>query len=234
MAPPSQDAADSREKLEDFTFFAVVRRSRVMVLLAALLLQIALAPLTDQVPLLDTMIQIGLVLAAIYTAADSRRHLRVGLALGIPSVIFNTIFLATGNVSWGWAAYFMALLLYAHVIKLLLAHIFRAKAVTLDIIGMALCTYVLLGALWTLFYLPVLTLNPEAFSFNVAPQPGENTAVLTYFSYVTLTTLGYGDISPVSQVARTLAILEALTGTLFLAVLISRLVGTYSAGRKSG
>ena len=54
---------------------------------------------------------------------------------------------------------------------------------------------------------------------------------MTYFSYVTLTTLGYGDIVPISPLARSLAVLEALTGVLFLAVLISRLVGSYRSER---
>jgi hypothetical protein len=57
---------------------------------------------------------------------------------------------------------------------------------------------------------------------------GEPTAVL-YFSFATLTTLGYGDIVPVSAIARTLATLEAITGQLYLAVLVARLVGLHIA-----
>lgn len=233
MPDYSRTGHGPQEKLEDFTLVAMMRRHRVLALLVALFLNIALTPLFDRLPWLDTLIQIALVLAAIYTAADTRRHLQQGLALGLPALILLTVFYLTGKMALGWAGYLMSLLLYLHVVKLLLAQIFRARAVTLDTIGMALCTYILLGALWTLFYLPVCQLNPEAFAFNHTPDQGEMTATLTYFSYVTLTTLGYGDISPVSQVARTLAILEALTGTLFLAVLISRLVGTYSSGRKN-
>ena len=54
-----------------------------------------------------------------------------------------------------------------------------------------------------------------------------------YFSFSTLTTLGFGDITPVSRVARTLAIMETVTGTLYLAILISRLVGRYSSATQS-
>jgi len=78
-----------------------------------------------------------------------------------------------------------------------------------------------------LFYAPLAAYDPDAFTRPIVQEGSDAGVTLTYFSYVTLTTLGYGDISPVSPWARMLAILEALTGTLFLAVLISRLVGTY-------
>ena len=56
--------------------------------------------------------------------------------------------------------------LYLHVIRLMLSQIFRARVVTLDEIALALCTYVLLGLIWVLFYLPLLAVDPSAFAFN--------------------------------------------------------------------
>jgi len=218
---------------EDRYLFHLVQRSRVMVLLGALLMSIVLNPWIAHSPLLSHLTKVALIVAAVYTAADNKHHLGLGLGLGIPAVILLVSAQVSGNRDLGWVAYLLALFLYVHVIRLFLQHIFLAEIVTLDTIGMALCTYVLLGALWTLFYTPVLVLDPGSFIFNGPhPQGEEIAAVLTYFSYVTLTTLGYGDIVPVSEIARALAILEALTGTLFLAVLISRLVGTYSSSRK--
>lgn len=222
---PESDAAGS--------FFHLVKRSRVLVLLLALLAQIALSPWMDQFPLMDALLNLGLILAAIYTVADQSRHLKWGLALGVPAVVLLLLGRILEMPSLQWAGYLFALMLYLMVIRLFLFQIFRAPEVTLDTIGMALCTYVLLGALWMLFYTPILTLDPEAFAFNTAVVPGAEGKTLTYFSYVTLTTLGYGDIVPVSDLARSLAILEALTGTLFLAVLISRLVGKYRSSTKS-
>jgi len=84
---------------------------------------------------------------------------------------------------------------------------------------------VLIGSIFTIFYVPVVVFDPQAFSQPIIQNSSSPGSILTYFSFVTLTTLGYGDISPVSPIARSIAILEALTGTLFLAVLISRLVG---------
>lgn len=228
MSPVSPKPPHAPADSSDRGGQAVVPRSRTLVLLGALFAQIALNPFISDLPLLGLAVQVGLVLAAVYVTADSKHHLCQGLALGLPALVAYLMLQVTGHQVLGWAAYAFALLLYLLVIRIMLARIFRAPVVTLDVIGMALCTYVLLGSLWTLFYLPVHNLDPGAFRDLATDGGGSATASLTYFSYVTLTTLGYGDIVPVSEVARSLAILEALTGTLFLAVLISRLVGAYS------
>jgi len=217
---------------DEISLFAIVRRSRVMVLLVSLFLQIALSPFFASFTILELLINLGLIVAVVFTVADTRPHLIVGLALGIPGFILLVVSSIIGKTEVGWCGYFLVLILYLYVIRLFMRRIFQAKKVTMDTIGMALCTYVLIGALWMLFYIPVSALDPEAFRFVSEHGPGDPSSALTYFSYVTLTTLGYGDIIPTSELARSLAILEALTGTLFLAVLISRLVGTYSSSRK--
>jgi voltage-gated potassium channel Kch len=78
-------------------------------------------------------------------------------------------------------------------------------------------------------------MNPAAFSFS--PRAGTATVMsgftAMYFSFTTLMTVGYGDITPVADVARMLAMLEAMTGTLFVGVMIARLVSLYSAPRPS-
>jgi voltage-gated potassium channel Kch len=86
--------------------------------------------------------------------------------------------------------------------------------------------------LWILFYVPVLHFDPDAFFFANIPEGVPQTTWLSYFSFVTLTTLGYGDVAPVAPLARGLAMTEAITGTLFLAVLISRLVAAYGLRRR--
>ncbi len=153
-----------------------------------------------------------------------------GTLLGVPSLILMVVTYKTQNAILDWMAFFFILALYLYIIRLMLIRIFNAKVITINTIGVALCTYVLIGSVWVLFYTPVVAMNPNAFSIPIETGHGVF-HTLTYFSYVTLCTLGYGDISPVSNLARNLAVLEALTGTLFLAVLISRLVGSYVSKR---
>jgi hypothetical protein len=208
-------------------FAELFHRSRAFLLLAAMFLQILLTPIGYPDSLLPVIMRIAIIFAAVIMAADSRRHLVIGLALGIPGAVLTLATIESNGKPLDFAAYFMILALYLYVIKLMLEKIFRARYVTVDSIAMALCTYLLLGQVWMLFYAPIAYFDPDAFTQPLIQGGRDGGLTLTYFSYVTLTTLGYGDISPVSNWARALAILEALTGTLFLAVLISRLVGTY-------
>jgi hypothetical protein len=89
-------------------------------------------------------------------------------------------------------------------------------------IAAAVAVYLLLGLIWARLYEMVALLVPGA--FHIPEGESLNPASLVYFSFVTLATLGYGDFTPVHIVARNLAVLEAITGQLYLVILISRLV----------
>jgi hypothetical protein len=216
-----------------FFLFRLAEHNRALVLLLALVSQILLTSLGANRYFLPGLFQGAVVLAAVVVAADSRRHLIFGLALGVPAIIFSIVGDIIENTLLGWINHLLVVTLFLVIIRLMLIKIFRARTVTLATIGYALCTYILLGTVWTLFYASVADLDPQAFSQPIEQQGSSPGSVLVYFSFVTLTTLGYGDISPVSNLARSLAIIEALTGTLFLAVLISRLVGSYSSQKRS-
>ncbi len=216
-----------------FFIYNLAGRNRALVLLLALIGQILLTSLGANQFFLPGLFQTAVILAAVVVAADSRRHLIYGLSLGIPAALLSTIGDYYENDALDWLNYTLIVILYLVIIRLMLIKIFKARTVTLDTIGYALCTYILLGTVWTLFYAPIVKLDPQAFSQPIIQEGSSPGATLIYFSFVTLTTLGYGDISPVSPIARSLAILEALSGTLFLAVLISRLVGSYSSQNRT-
>lgn len=100
----------------------------------------------------------------------------------------------------------------------------RGQAIKHRIAG-AVAVYLILGLLWARLYELVILFNPGA--FQIAHDEG--IATLFYFSFVTMLTIGYGDVVPVSLVARELAILEGLTGQLYLVILISSLIAERSA-----
>jgi voltage-gated potassium channel len=94
------------------------------------------------------------------------------------------------------------------------------------------CIYLLLGLLWATLYLLVLALKADAFH---GLDPGGWHRVfpdLLYFSFATLTTVGYGDISPVAPLARFFAFMEAVVGQFYMAVLVASLVGIGISGRR--
>lgn len=111
---------------------------------------------------------------------------------------------------------------------LITARVFRSGGITIYRIFGAIAVYILLGSLWGQFYILIYLLDSGAFYFNPNTQHGEPPmSELLYFSFTTLTTLGFGDIVPVHPVARSLATLEALVGQLYPAVLLARLVTLY-------
>ena len=89
----------------------------------------------------------------------------------------------------------------------------------------AICIYLLLGLIWTLFYLLFAEALPGAFNGLQQAPWYENFSALSYYSFVTLTTLGYGDISPALPITRFLAYMEAVVGVLYIAILVASLIG---------
>jgi hypothetical protein len=117
------------------------------------------------------------------------------------------------------------------VLSALVLHRVLAKGeITLHRVLGAVAAYLLLGLAWTNAYELVHAVRPDAFRFAEA-EPDRMS--LLYYSFVTLTTVGYGDVTPVAPAARSLAVAEALVGQLFPAVLIARLVSMELAAKQS-
>jgi len=108
------------------------------------------------------------------------------------------------------------------LVLVVLGQTFRAGPVTSHRIQGGIAAYLLLGLMWAAAYALVETLHPGSFSGAIGVAGGHRAWI--YFSFVTLTTVGYGDILPVSPAARSLAVLEAVTGPLYIAILLARLV----------
>ena len=92
--------------------------------------------------------------------------------------------------------------------------------------------YLLLGLTWASAYELLHILRPEVWTGAASEAPVSQTWI--YYSFVTLTTMGYGDITPVHPVARSLAILEAVTGQLYLAITLARLVALHIKSGEQG
>jgi voltage-gated potassium channel len=104
--------------------------------------------------------------------------------------------------------------------------------IELNTIVGAIAVYLLLGLIWTLLYLIALEFWPAGIKGIEYQNWHDNFGITNYFSYVTLSTLGYGDISPAVPVTRTLAFLEAITGTFYMAVVVASMIGRVSKKTK--
>ena len=114
----------------------------------------------------------------------------------------------------------------------ILSQVFRAEVVTRESVAGAICAYLFIGLMWAEVYSIIEIVSPGSFSSGAVGTAGIASARMqvshfTYFSFVTMTTLGYGDVTPVSRPAQTLATLEAIIGQMYVAVLIARLVTVY-------
>jgi ion channel len=128
-----------------------------------------------------------------------------------------------GLIGRGVASLWTALLLLAIVI-MILRRILVAQAVTLQSILGALSTYLIIGLMFSAIYAAIYFLHNQHFFAD--HEPG-NSSNFQYFSFTTLTTLGYGDFTAADRVGRTVAMLEAMTGQIFLATLVAKLVATF-------
>ncbi len=185
--------------------------------------------------LLDVALVVVLVFA-INAVTGDRRGVRMALFLGLPAVVGGVL-----AVFWNEPPTIVIALTFVLMLSFLVAvivilqrHIMTSDRVSGDTLRGAVCVYVLLGIAWAVAYRFVGYLEPGAFYIaGHFVDQDRSLALNIYFSFVTLTTLGYGDISPISPIARTLAWLEAATGQVYVAITIARLVSMYIADRST-
>jgi len=211
-----------------------MRRFSTVELLIALALLFFLFPFVEEVKGGDLIVSIlfSLVLfAAILAVADRKRVLLIALVLAVPAVGGRWINHVRPDLVPPAVFLVGGLVLIIFVVAHLLRFVLRAPSVTTEVLCASISAYLMLGLMWTMAYWLVDQLTPGgAFSFNTnAGARSMNGFTGFYFSFITLSTVGYGDITPVSRIARWLAAMEAMTGMLYVAVLIARLVSLYSA-----
>ena len=146
----------------------------------------------------------------------------LNLAVGIPWALSGGTGFWLTLSTYGLLALFQSLIVFS-----LLEFIFVTEGATRDVIYAAVTVYIIFGNIFTALYMMVQTLEPAAFSVPGGLEAPILWQRMVYFSYLTLTTLGYGDILPRSAWAQSLAALEAMLGLLYIAVIIGRLVGRF-------
>jgi Ion channel len=204
---------------------------RFFYLLASLLLLVALSPLTgspDQPKILSEILFTAILLSGIWSVSRKSRDTIVALILAVPMLTTLWLNLWFDNKSLSLASDIASAIFLIYTMAIILGFIFKQQLVTKDVIFASVVVYLVIGVLWSLFYSMFEILAPGSFAFANA-EPGTSPLQFSYFSFVTLTTLGYGDIAPLSPPAKSFAILEAIIGQMYIAVLIARLVGMYAA-----
>ncbi len=207
--------------------------------LASLALLLVASPVVEHWPngvLIESMLLSVVMLFAVPAIGGRRSRLVWGIVLITPALLGKwvnfwrpdmappEIFLGTGILFLGF------------VVMNILGYILRAPRVSSEILCAAIANYLLLGLLWSFAYTMIASAVPEAFAFSTGPDSshvmkGFNSI---YFSFATLSTIGYGDIAPVAGGVRMLAVAEAVVGMFYVTMLIARLVSLYSSEELSG
>jgi hypothetical protein len=227
------DDTDDRDGLAS----RIVRHPRLAWLRAhrCFVLFLALLALLISVPFLSGSHDGRVVLAAlddvvlvvaVASVVRSRLSLAVALLLAVPTVAFKYQAQQSGvpvdnAVALGFGAAF-----YAFSLAHLLEYVLRRDVMTADKLYGAVAVYIMLGAFWAFLYGVAQYVYPGAFALHGSAKMLD-TSELLFFSFVVLTSTGFGDIVPLLIQTRFLAILEAISGVMYVAILIARLTGVY-------
>lgn len=212
---------------------------RFSFLLVALFFLLITAPMLEALGL-DEQISYGAVstvfilalMAAMFALARSRPVVLVGTAILLMVAGASIAEVLHPTLAVGVFRDLVAALLLFWIMVLGVRYLLTTKLITMNTIAASLCIFLLIGMFWAQLYAIVATLDPNAFKAPIGdeglltladPQTGD----ALYYSYVTLSTLGYGDITPAAPAAKVLAATEAVVGQLFLVVLVARLVGMH-------
>ncbi|MFL6529767.1 MAG: potassium channel family protein [Chthoniobacterales bacterium] len=205
------------------------RRFSAIELLVALAVLLGSAPFIAHLAagvLLESILLTIVLLSAVLAISVRRSVALIAAGLALPTLAGRWIHQFRPEMLPAEVFLVGGSLLVLFVIVNLLRFVLSARVVNAEVLCAAVSAYLLLGLLWTFAYWLVAELIPNAFLFNLAPDAGATMQGFNslYFSLITLSTVGYGDITPVADVARMLAALESITGLLYVAILIARLV----------
>ncbi len=171
------------------------------------------------------------LVACLYIVVYRRKDFVIGLLLALPTMLTDWAPVWFASEQSQLLAYaFFKILFFSYIVYHIFRYLITARQVDADIISAAICLYLLTGMTWALIYFTVVMLDPLAINLQIELVATRESATslmqeLIYFSYVTQTTLGYGEITPATGIARALVIAQSLFGQIYIAVVIARLVG---------
>lgn len=199
-----------------------------LLLLLSLLLAIVLTPVLDRDGW-PRLVLAGVTFIPVIVSTIRLSQIKLWVWPSVSLMLINIIFVVTGDtfrsrtltgIRWGFLAAFFALTAVA-----LFSYLRSSRLVTQAHLYTAVNIYLLLGLLWTTLYLAIDAFHPG--SIQIGSNPAERETNLLYFSLITLSTIGYGDIVPLSGEARILAALEGVTGVLYIAITVALLVSRF-------
>ena len=204
---------------------------RFEMLLVLLLVWLALAPIVGNGVILG-LCATAVFISAVTALRESRLMRWVSWILVVIGLVALWTAELSGRIEWVILSSALGCAFYALMVVGILTYVYRAEIIDGNVLSAAICAYLLMGLGWTDLFMIIENADPGSFSsgslaiggLEDLASPRLQQSHFSYFSLVTLSTLGYGDITPLKPAARNLAALEAIIGQLFIGVLVARLV----------
>jgi Ion channel len=230
---PESERKEKEQKIL-IRFFNRFKKKRFAYLAKSIILLLLAYPymehnLTGQ--LLMTVITIMVMMSLVVAASDERRRsIYIALALAVPwfvTLLTDSIphFEPEHTVLVSKEIVFAALLFFYTTFRIFM-HLIRSREVTSEILFAAVCVYLLIGLAWATLYIFLEIIHPGSF-VDASGDMTDSPPRFLFFSYVTLTTVGYGTLAPATDQARSICTMEALVGQLYLTIMVARLVGLH-------
>ncbi len=197
-------------------------KSRFIYIIFAIMLVLLVNPFIRPLGLMghlfSTVFLSMIPLASAYALTEDRKKAIVVLMIAAPFVILDGLNVFFENRHLMVVAFSFGTILYFYIVASLVKSLLSIRVITADLIFCAISIYLLIGIMWAGIYSVLEAISPGSFS---------ETTDLLYFSFVTLTTVGFGDVAPLSALSRRLAVFEAAMGSIYMAVIIAMIVGRY-------
>jgi voltage-gated potassium channel len=211
-----------------------ITQGKFLYLLVSLLLFLLLAPFFygTFIGLIIMDIAYSVVLlAAVFAVGEKRQMFTLALVLALPTIAARWLNYFLQNDPLALVGKSLAILFLVFIAITVLFHVLKDEEVTADKIYGALVVYLLIGITWGLLFTVIEGIRPQSFLLGDFQRANirDMSTHFTYYSFVTLTTLGYGDITPLTPTAKAFSFVEAVFGQIYIAVLIARLVGLHIA-----
>lgn len=206
--------------------FTQIRIGRFLFLLISILLVILLRPFLEDfvgIQFLMDLFYSLILLSGIYAVSGKKNIFLISLIFAFPAFSFHWVLYFVTFPSFLLIGKLFGIFFYIFLCIVILDYLFTEKEITTDMIIGAICVYLIIGVLWASIFTLLEIAHPG--SFKIPGDAVSEVSHFLYYSFVTLTTLGYGDITPITAQARSFSIIEAIVGQLYVAILVARLVG---------
>ncbi|MBW1779927.1 MAG: two pore domain potassium channel family protein [Deltaproteobacteria bacterium] len=210
-------------------FVQICFKHRFRFLFVSILVVIVMNPIIESIAPLRILFSIfitAVIMSATYALSQKMRHLIIGSILAVPALGFLWASDYSDSTALFLESHIAGVLFFVFVVVHILIFIFGQERVSSDLIVGAAVAYLLMAVIWSYVYLIIETLQPGSFHIPDGQSLGSR-YVFVYYSLVTISTLGYGDVTPLTSIAGSFSVLEAVIGQLYLVTMIAWLVGVH-------